>query len=591
MSLDWASAPVATAHAAIRNTGNVNDALANATVPNDLPCASSPHAQVGQWARYVGMVQDIWDAELFVASAPSSVSGLLVEDCAVPSSDNVKLSERLPIYLVSVPGASSWTRPAPPQDNAPTAQLTQRSKRSRDDVDDYVAPPPMQPTHSRPPRPKSMPVPLMPSDASGKRQRPGPALQEPDRPFLGFGLNLPQAGGAGSAVLAKVYDNCSSLQLKVNSIIEVVGVLQRGVPMSRADRENSDGFDSAFVEESIARNPSNVPRLHAVRVRVLEPWEINPVMRDAVASRGLSSVRGELQSVLPAMRELLVKYLASALYDDQLAAEYVLMALVSRPASRTGAGGALGKLSVNVVFPKEGKRDGDSVRFKRALQALLPSVVTVSVNIAALNARDLYPRKDYTANRLRAAPLQLPVGGCLLADETNLSNGQLAERGVKNLRALEAVSSRCVVPADFHYYNADLPTDNCSIFLSRGGKSIVKTDVQVRVQPDSNVGLVGWEACDEDMFRKLRLALAALVEDGDFNITEDVSGAVENQFVEARKAGKAQDGQEVLTRWLSVARSTARTFGEKELTTERWNYAMMLESEREKRMSSKTCKS
>ncbi len=60
----------------------------------------------------------------------------------------------------------------------------------------------------------------------------------------------------------------------------------------------------------------NVLRLHAVRVRVLEAWEVNPVVTAAVRSRAMPAVNAKLATALPAMRKLLVKFLASALYGD-----------------------------------------------------------------------------------------------------------------------------------------------------------------------------------------------------------------------------------------------------------------------------------
>lgn len=602
VTLSWASDPVATAHTNLRNTnGDVNATLSSAEIPDDTPCVTSPHAAPGRWARYVGMVQDIWDTEMFVASSPSGSSGLLVEDCLVPDENGVTLSERLPVYLVSIPGATAWTRPrqvAPSPPNNAQQQRPQRSKRSRDEMDegtdDHSAPPQAQPSTAnenggssgpsvtrsvsagRPPR---IPQPAPASGSNDKRQRPGPAIEYAETPFVGLGLNLPLPDVGGSAVLAKIYDNAASSSLKVTSVVEVVGIFHPspGRPAAVDPVANSNG--DAFAEESIARNPM-VPRLHVLQVRELKPWEINPAVKAAVASRGMHGVRSDLSNALPAMRELLLKFLASALHGDMIAAEYLLMTLLSRPATRTAAGATLGKLSLNLILP-QGK-SGDSERLTKALRALLPTVVAVPVNIAALNARDLYPRKDYVANRLRAAPLQLPTGACLIADETALCDGQLSERGVKNLRSLESVSNNCIVKADFQFYEAELPVDNSSVFLSRGGKSIVRTDVIVRVAPVENCGgLVPWEQCDADTLGKLRLAIGALIEDGEFGMADNVSSAVEQHFVDMRKVGKAKDGQESLSRWLSVARTSARTFGETKLTADRWSYAMQLESKRE----------
>ena len=602
VTLSWARDPVTSAHSAIATAAevSVDEILANADIPTDVPDATSHTAVPGGWARYVGMVQDIWDPELFVAHSTSG-SGLLLEDSIIPEGGVApqNLSNRTPIYLVSVPGATKWTRPvvATQSSNPPT---TQRAKRGRDEMDDDdsaapaaitsnnseshfsagTAGPSRTASRARPPRPPSAPG---PANAADKRQRPGPALLDTptETPFAGLGLNLPSATPGGTAILAKVYENCAGIALKVNSVVEVIGVLQNPIRNSSPE-DNQTTVEGVFAEEVMARNPA-VPRLHAVRVRVLQGWECNPAVTNAVAQRGLPGVRSDLAPVLPSMRDLLLKFFASALHGDMLAAEYVLMTLVSRPAARTSAGAVLGKLSLNLILPSE----SDARNISGALKALCPSVVPINVNIASLNARELFPRKDYTANRLRAAPLQLPTGSLLLADETRLSDGQLAERGVKNLRALEAVSSRCMAIADFKYNSIEYPVDCCSIFVSKESKSIVKTDVIVRVEPNEGAGLIPWTTASADILNKLRTALGVLIEDGDFMIADNVSSEVEKCFVAARRAGKAKDGHECLGRWLSVARTLARTFGERELTVERWQYAMSLETRREQKVQRK----
>lgn len=259
VSLSWASDPVATAHAALRTTGDVGAALSGAEIPNDLPDATSSDAAPGTWARYVGMVQDIWDAELFIASSPNG-SALLMEDCVV-SSEGVTLSERLPFYLVSIPGASDWIQPksapaAAASNSDAQAEAPQRSKRGRDEMDvetntrtaqngtnTNTAPTTSRPLprrasyRARPPRipqpngaantvataPDSSSTPATPPVSAGpdKRMRPVPAIEFSQSPFIGLGMNHPVAARGATAILGKLYDRAASGALKVNSVVEV----------------------------------------------------------------------------------------------------------------------------------------------------------------------------------------------------------------------------------------------------------------------------------------------------------------------------------------------------------------------------------
>lgn len=552
----WTTDPVCAARAAVAAGASVGDALDRLRVPPKEAVRAVEHGVLGGWVRYVGMVQDVWDAELFVAKG-----GVLVEDAGGQvgvDMAGIAFAERMPVYLTSLPRVSRGGK---------GGSVGGRKREREDAVEGEVAEhSEMEVSASKPP------------SAAGKKPRADAAV---DAGYVGMGLNHPVLGRGGTAVLAKLYENSAASGLKVNSVVEVVGVLQ--APLDVSGSVPSEGGHT-FEAEFLARNPMNVPRVHVVAMRVVEPWEVNPALAEIGSAEGVAAAKRELIPVLPSMREMLIKYLASVLCGDLLAAEYVLMALLSRPVSRTAAGGVRGKLSVNVVFPAGIENDNPHFmeHFVSAIEALVPGVVRVAVNIASLNSCELFPKKDYTANRLRAAPLQLPTGSCLIGDETALSNGRLAERGVKNVRALTSVSQKSVVPVDFQYYESELPVDCCSIFVSKGGKSIIATDVVVRTTPCASLGLQAYSEYDEALMKKLYLATALLVEMGeDFEISPQVTAAIEDTYVTARRDGRAKDGQETLSSWLSVARCVARSFGEVGLSRERWAYTMALEARRE----------
>lgn len=580
--------PVAASHHAIHQAGaTVSSTLSSLQVPPlaAIPFIDSPTARPGGWAQCIAMVQDIWDAELFVASSPAGVSGLLVENAAATNDTRAKLSERLPVYLVSPPGEARWIRearnPSCSYATPSTSIQTTGTKRLREDN---------EPTadvsmgrHSSATEPR---VPAVNGGVStaeitaDKRARPS-SSGEGHKTKTGLGLNHPVVGQAGAfAVVAKLYDAAAGRELKVNTLVRVVGILQEAIPVA--------GGDDAFAEEFAARNPEIVKRLHVVQMREAEEWEINPTTSALVANNGqeaLVGARQELKGVLPGVRDMIIKYLASALCGDVLAAEYLLMCLLSRPAQTTGGGDTIGKLSVNLVIPND-VVDSQSNFYSQlafAIENLVNAVVPVELSIASLNARELYPKKDYTLNRLKAGPLQLAGGAVFLADETRLSNGQLAERGLRNVRALNALAARCTAPLDFQYYETEVPVRCCPVFVSKGGKSIIPSDVVVRVKPESDLKLQKWDCYNEDLLRKMRLAMALLAEQGEFDISEEASKAVENEYVAVRKSGHAKDGQATLQGWLAVARCCSRSFGEAVLTPERWLHARQLEAKRAER--------
>lgn len=589
LARDASTNPVAISHTAIHQpNATVSSVLSSLRPPpiSSIPFIDSPSARPGCWAQCLAMVQDIWDAELFVASSPAGASGLLVENAAATTDPRATLAERLPVYLVSPPGESRWVREArnPAAANViPSASDASRPKRPRDE-DEPMQDSPMQdaPSSSQASASTNATAAASGSATVDKRTRPSRSEAAP-KGASGLGLNLPLPGQAGAfAVVAKLYDSAAGRELKVNTLVRCVGILQDALPVVVGD--------DAFAEEFAARNPAIVKRLHVVQMREAAEWEINPSTAAVAANGGehaLTAARQELKNVLPGLRDMLVKYLASALCDDTVAAEYLLMCLLSRPAQRTGAGSALGKLSINLVVAKETAESQPDFfsHLAAAVENVVTAVVPVELSIASLNAREMYPKKDYTFNRLKAGPLQLAGGAVLLADETRLSNGQLAERGLKNVRAMTSVAKHCTAPLDFQYYEAEVPVRCSSVFVSKGGKSIIAADVIVRIKPDTSLKLEKWQSYGEELLRKMRLGMALLAEEGDFDISEDATKAVENEYVVARKNGQAKDGQVTLQGWLAVARCCARSFGETVLTPERWRYARELESKRTDRNS------
>lgn len=582
----WISDPVSAARHAAYNS-NAAGALSAAQIPEGVTHAR--RAPSGTWARFVGMVQDVWDAELFVLRDGQGRSALLDEvvsggdACPDGTMNNHILGERLPVYLVAPPGLTEWAAALYEQNRSvldlpSPSDNVRRPKRQRDEkagerIDlETVAATNSSESDSQ-------------VDRAMKKQLCGQGPKsELGIPHPGMGLNTPHIDTEGvapfPAVIAKLYENIPGNALKVHTLVEVIGVLHSGPFVQPPAVDGCCNAEDMFTAESTARNPVGIPRLHVVKMRVLDgSAALNPLL----ATVNIVDARADLRlNAMPSMRDVLVRYLASSLGDDMLAAEYVLMSLLGRPSLRSEAGGVMGRLTLNIIFPSDSDEDA-CTEFISALKAVVPALVRVPINVPSLNVVELYPRKDYDANRLCASPLQLPTGCVLIGDETDLDNGQLQDRGVKNVRALSSVATKAMLPVDFHYYESGLLFDANAIFVSKGCKSIIPLDVGVRVNPSESLKLHSWRSYEAELLKKMRMALSLLAENGTFDIPEPVSRVVEDSFVAARKNGSipGNDGQEVLSRWLGVARTAARSFGEDSLSQDRWTYVLDLENRRQ----------
>lgn len=477
------------------------------------------------------------------------------------------LAERLPVYLVSPPGETAWARKAnfPVRPHVGSTRPSGHKRAREDDI----TPSPCEPVMADTVVPAPVPSAPAAGGANGtdKRMR-GPSTGAASMGWSGaaLGLNLPVPGAMGGfAVVGKIYDEEIIKGLRVNELVEVVGILQDAVKVEG---------DGMFADEMRARNPSVVRRIHVVKMRKVGEDEANPALM--ALGREIGGVKAELRSSIGRVREGCISWFANGLGGDRLAAEYLLMGVLGRPAVRTG-GVVLGGLCVNLVLAEGMEITG----LMEALESVCVRVVRVGVDVGSLNTREVYPRKDYETNRVKAGVLQLAAGTVAVGDETGLRDGRLSERGVKNVKALKKVIQSGMMPIDFKYYEAEMPVDCTVVMVSKGGKSIIGGDVVVKVQKQE-----GWKpvAADESELEKLRVALAVLREDGGkFEIEEGVSGMVENEWVTVRRNGGG--GEEVLQGWLKVGRACARSWGEAGLGRERWSYVSALEKNRTSRLS------
>lgn len=156
--------------------------------------------------------------------------------------------------------------------------------------------------------------------------------------------------------------------------------------------------------EARAAHPptSQVLRLHAVMVRRAPRCLPAAVTPPAALAAGA-----------PALRSAAVSLLASALAGDALAAEYVLLQLVSKVAHRLDARQPIGMLSLNIVnCPKAedapaGAASPLGAALATAAAALLPCVKCLPLSVGGLNGARFAPARDIATGRLSRAVLQV----------------------------------------------------------------------------------------------------------------------------------------------------------------------------------------
>ncbi|KAK9804871.1 hypothetical protein WJX72_009431 [[Myrmecia] bisecta] len=600
-----------------------------------------------------GMVQDMLDPEYYVGafqrtdgSWQTTKYADVIDEEISTAPDKCAVWDRKPLYCVRVPGESAWcnarAESAVQQSADPAGQAS--TKRPREDDNDEA---------------QDMSVSMQPD---GKAEA-GEEATSPDGEPASAKVQRTDSAAASQAAtsgtrqvetcegdcMIYVYDNDDKLRL--NDVVDIIGVLsftpelatlQMDVDHAEhaepADRDPEDTRRVSFFEEEMAARPptSLVPRLHAILVNKQTGPASSPALpiKDAsqIASRGLE------------LRQHALGLLGRALGGDMLAAEYVLLQLVSRVYNRQ-EDAVLGVLSLNLTgCPKVGSATTPSTTaattaasangsikensaaqanggggpgaeiakaaaanaaaeaaaknsppaqlspfgaaLKAAIAALTPRCVALALDTNQLNKAPMYPRRDYTLNRMTRAPLQLADGTQLLLDETVLQPGTLTPTGVNNLKAIKALMDHKLVEYEFDYYTLPQPADAPATILSAGNCLFKHSvDVILPLHVTAELGdAAGIEAAAASLDLAPVRAYLGLVRNLDFHISDDVSAKVQAELVACRQKDRKAIGAETFHTWLTMARLLALSHGEATLSEQRWAQMRALEHTRQERL-------
>ncbi|XP_056408418.1 LOW QUALITY PROTEIN: mini-chromosome maintenance complex-binding protein [Hyla sarda] len=566
---------------------------------NDIPLH---YLKPGGLVRFRCMIQDMFDPEFYMGvyetvdlGTGSRVRHLGkyrdVADC-VPNhevdfhSRGTVTLERQTFYCIPVPGESSWVKEmynscSQARVCASTSYTPNRQKRSLEEDVDQTCHPGTQ--HA--------------DDAQEKYKRLEIERQEIQQrarapiPSQSLDLYFPLPGEKGPACLVKVYENWDTF--KVNDVLEVYGILsvEPALSVLNEDRDPMssllDPADCAdTLEEQRAHSPptSLVPRIHAIVIQKLP--HNNPLLPSSVCETEESKeCVSNFMSELPCMRTELLGFMTHALLGDNLAAEYLILHLISTVYSRRDVL-PLGKFSMNLSGCPQ-----NSV-FTRPFYRILQQIVSVShylpMTIENMNSMRFIPCKDYSTNRLVSGLLQLPSHTLLVVDETVLEQGQLDTAGVRGLTALGNLITWQKVDYDFSYHQMEFPC-NINVLVTSEGRSLLPSDCQVPLKPQMCPPSLDQymeallSATLPTLLKKFRMYVS-LLQFMDYTISEEITKAVEDDFVDMRKGDPQSISADDLHRLLVVARLLSLSTGQTSLSRETWLRAKELEIQRKSRL-------
>ncbi|KFV62861.1 Mini-chromosome maintenance complex-binding protein, partial [Dryobates pubescens] len=579
---------------------------------NDVPVH---YLKPNSLVKFRCMVQDMFDPEFYMGVYetvdPNTNARVLhfgkyrdVAECGeiLLNSSQTITSERQTFYCVPVPGESAWVKEisfvtelvlsyisaSQARVSPSTSYTPSRHKRSYEEDEDMDLHPSKQKEQHMGSgsdihgcvEPKRLET-----EASAGHHLTSPNCSPP------LDLNFPLPGEKGPACLVKVYESWDSF--KVNDVLEVYGILSVDPVLSIVNNDEREGsaldlmecMDTAEEQRVHSPPASLVPRIHVILAQKLQ--HINPLLPACLNEESKTFVSNFMSELSPVRAELL-GFLTHALLGDGLAAEYLILHLISTVYARRDVL-PLGKFTLNLSGCPRSSTFTEHIY--RILQQLVPASHRLQMTIAFRSR--LIPHKDYAANRLVSGVLQLASNTSLVIDETQLEQGQLDTTGVHNVTALGNLITWQKVDYDFSYHQMEFPC-NINVLITSEGRSLLPSDCQVHLQPQlippnmeeyMNSLLT---AVLPSVLNKFRIYLS-LLKLLDYSISEEVTKAVEEDFVEMRKSDPESITADDLHRTLLVARFLSLSAGQTTLSRERWLRAKQLEALRKARLQQQKC--
>ncbi|XP_034538188.1 mini-chromosome maintenance complex-binding protein [Notolabrus celidotus] len=567
---------------------------------NDVPLH---YLKPNSLVKFRCLIQDMFDPEFYMGAyetVDSSTKAKVlrcgkykdVTECGVDfNSPSIKTAERQTFYCVPIPGEGPWAKDGyasysqvkvvPSTSYTPT-----RQKRSYEEDEELNTPMQME-VVTGPPSDQNR------SGDFKRQETEAPSSQTVSASPLD--LNFPLPGEKGPSCLVKVYEDWDSY--KLNDMIEVYGILSVSPALSAlADKNEAsssilDPAESAeTAEEQKVHSPpaSLVPRLHMLYTKRLP--NNNPLLPSARLEDNSNFLSSTLTDMALVKVELHA-YLTQVLLGDALAAEYLILHLISSVYTRRDVL-PLGKFSLNLSgCPVVGSY---TEHLYKIIQQLVPSSYYLSMNLQNMNQMRMVPKKDYVGNRLLSGILQLAKNTALFLDETKLEQGQLDATGVRNVTALGNVISWQKVEYDFNYHQMEFPC-NINVLTASEGRSLLPSDCHIHLQPQVNPSnmeeymssIHGPQQVTSQLNKfRIYLTVAQML---DYSISDEVIKSLEDDFVDMRKDDPQSMSAEDFHRMLVVSRLLSLSLGQTSLGRDSWQRVKHMEILRKERMPQQTC--
>ncbi|XP_030376976.1 mini-chromosome maintenance complex-binding protein isoform X2 [Scaptodrosophila lebanonensis] len=540
--------------------------------------------------RFRGMVQDMIDPEMYLesyevkaANGSTRMQQGKYRDCLrlhhgetvdYSAESNVH-STRRTLFVVSIPGLNEWVKEhekqcnvEPHMDSSLTSGVAR--KRAADEGDN------IEMDVDIPSEACKRQCTTQLKDVSSSGEQTAPVLSTE------YFLNSPLPSRPSMACMVKIYEDFDAIPL--NTIVDFVGFLSVNPALDATTLDVNNDIENMQELQALNPPPSIIPRLHAFGLRLLS--HANPLLDLSLLQPTDIHLNIPPKSQETVHKEMRILF-KLCLFDDDLAAEYLISHLISTVYSRAQMQ-SIGKFSLNICnLPTEGLQEY-TIKLYKIMELLLPASHYIPMTLDTMNTSAFAPIKDYDTNKLVSGMLQLAPHTHLVLDETRMQPGKLESSGVLGMQHLSHLIKNQQLKCDFKFFHLDYNVDIPVMILSEG-RSMLPCDFCLPVNADAK---------SVEMFEEsFKAALHYLNPDrllqfrnyltqariSQFNVSDDHTTMIQEDFVEMRKSNAKSNADDlhgllVLSRLLGIAR------GKADLDKETWQLATEFETKRRQRL-------
>jgi hypothetical protein len=371
----------------------------------------------------------------------------------------------------------------------------------------------------------------------------------------------------------------------MNKAYEFVGTLEYMPLPEEARKERAEAFkENGYLPPNMIPDMDKYPVIHMMGF-MEHPYK--NASKYFIEAPDLSNA--QVADLRPKIYDILMEIMGG----DELAAEYVLLTLLSKVQTRED-GLPVGISCIN-LYAKDSEISREIVKgLERFMKLFQAHTLFAPVDLDSLCKYDMVPKKNYDTNQLSRGVLQFLNSTCVLFDETDMKEGKSeGERLIMNMKGIAELIEQQSVKYNFQYHEQSF---DCSapVIIVSNGRSVFKNATPVPVVTARNPNPDALNDLDFDLIDQIRLYFSQVSRKSQIEIPDESAKHIQDKFVQIRKEEQKaieekrkenkEMGAKTLHTWLTYSKLKVTSNGQEVLPVEVIDDVIELETNRATRV-------